>query len=301
MVYNTFDWGIRDADGYYFILGRTDDVINVAGHRLGTREIEESISSHPNVAEVAVVGVADAVKGQVAMAFVIAKDASALGEQAARLQLEGDIMKTVDRQLGAVARPVPGPLRQRPAEDAFRQAAAPRDAGRLRGPRSRRPDDDRGSGGAAGAARRGGPRMNLGASSRPGCGKSHSDSPIGLLKRTLAALLIGATCLSAAAQSLPRIEKAADLPRFSYRVDGQVEDLLRSPERFAPFAAAVRRDIEATLSATTSPIGRPAAGCSTRSRCSTSWPVTTRARWHVSRRCAGCRTSLPTSCCRVRG
>ncbi|HEY1393815.1 MAG TPA: propionate--CoA ligase, partial [Methylibium sp.] len=46
-LYSTFDWGIRDADGYYFILGRTDDVINVAGHRLGTREIEESISSHP--------------------------------------------------------------------------------------------------------------------------------------------------------------------------------------------------------------------------------------------------------------
>ena len=46
LVYSTFDWGIRDADGYFFILGRTDDVINVAGHRLGTREIEESISSH---------------------------------------------------------------------------------------------------------------------------------------------------------------------------------------------------------------------------------------------------------------
>ncbi len=105
MVYSTFDWGIRDEDGYYFILGRTDDVINVAGHRLGTREIEESISSHPNVAEVAVVGVADALKGQVAMAFVIAKDASALGDPAARLKLEGDIMKTVDQQLGAVARP----------------------------------------------------------------------------------------------------------------------------------------------------------------------------------------------------
>ena len=53
-TYSTFDWGIRDADGYYFILGRTDDVINVAGHRLGTREIEESISSHANVSEVAV-------------------------------------------------------------------------------------------------------------------------------------------------------------------------------------------------------------------------------------------------------
>ncbi|HXF47343.1 MAG TPA: propionate--CoA ligase, partial [Burkholderiaceae bacterium] len=52
-VYSTFDWGIRDDDGYFFILGRTDDVINVAGHRLGTREIEESISSHPAIAEVA--------------------------------------------------------------------------------------------------------------------------------------------------------------------------------------------------------------------------------------------------------
>ena len=104
-LYNTFDWGLRDADGYFFILGRTDDVINVAGHRLGTREIEESISSHPNVAEVAVVGVADALKGQVAMAFVIAREATLLEDAAGRLALEGDIMKTVDRQLGALARP----------------------------------------------------------------------------------------------------------------------------------------------------------------------------------------------------
>ena len=105
LLYSTFDWGVRDEDGYYFILGRTDDVINVAGHRLGTREIEESISSHPNVAEVAVVGVADQLKGQVAMAFVVAKDASALGDAPARLKLEGEIMKLVDSQLGAVARP----------------------------------------------------------------------------------------------------------------------------------------------------------------------------------------------------
>ncbi len=105
LVYSTFDWGIRDEDGYYYILGRTDDVINVAGHRLGTREIEESIASHPNVAEVAVVGVADNLKGQVAMAFVVAKDASALGDTNAQLRLEGEIMKLVDSQLGAVARP----------------------------------------------------------------------------------------------------------------------------------------------------------------------------------------------------
>jgi propionyl-CoA synthetase len=104
-VYSTFDWGIRDGDGYYFILGRTDDVINVAGHRLGTREIEESIASHPNVAEVAVVGVADPLKGQVAMAFAVLKDTAALTDPAAALKLEGEIMKVVDGQLGAVARP----------------------------------------------------------------------------------------------------------------------------------------------------------------------------------------------------
>ena len=104
-VYSTFDWGIRDEDGYFFILGRTDDVINVAGHRLGTREIEESISSHPNVAEVAVVGVADSLKGQVAMAFAVLKDASRVDTDVQAMKLEGEIMKVVDSQLGAVARP----------------------------------------------------------------------------------------------------------------------------------------------------------------------------------------------------
>jgi propionyl-CoA synthetase len=99
LVYSTFDWGIKDKDGYFFILGRTDDVINVAGHRLGTREIEESISSHPNVAEVAVVGVEDKLKGQVAVGFAIPKDANNTAT------LEAEILKTVDSQLGAVARP----------------------------------------------------------------------------------------------------------------------------------------------------------------------------------------------------
>ncbi|MDP3249910.1 MAG: propionate--CoA ligase [Polaromonas sp.] len=105
MVYSTFDWGIRDEDGYYFILGRTDDVINVAGHRLGTREIEESISGHAGAAEVAVVGVADSLKGQVAMAFVVPKDSGVLTDSGAALKLEGEIMKRVDQDLGALARP----------------------------------------------------------------------------------------------------------------------------------------------------------------------------------------------------
>ena len=97
-MYSTFDWGIRDKDGYYFILGRTDDVINVAGHRLGTREIEEAVSMHPNVAECAVVGVADALKGQMPLAFVVLKDA-------AKGTTAEEVMQTVDRQLGAIARP----------------------------------------------------------------------------------------------------------------------------------------------------------------------------------------------------
>jgi propionyl-CoA synthetase len=104
-VYSTFDWGIRDKDGYYFILGRTDDVINVAGHRLGTREIEESISSHPNVSEVAVVGVEDKLKGQVAVAFAILKNPEPASTPEGRKAVEHEIMGVVDHRLGAVGRP----------------------------------------------------------------------------------------------------------------------------------------------------------------------------------------------------
>jgi propionyl-CoA synthetase len=100
MVYATFDWGIRDKDGYYFILGRTDDVINVAGHRLGTREIEEAVNMHPGIAECAVVGVADPLKGQMPLAFAVAK-----GDVTDRKKLEKEVMETVDKQLGAIARP----------------------------------------------------------------------------------------------------------------------------------------------------------------------------------------------------
>ncbi|QBQ97973.1 propionate--CoA ligase [Paraburkholderia pallida] len=104
-VYSTFDWGVQDENGYVTILGRTDDVINVAGHRLGTREIEEAISSHAAVAEVAVVGVNDAVKGQAALAFVVLRDAAAAADPAAADQLAAAIAATVDRQLGAIGRP----------------------------------------------------------------------------------------------------------------------------------------------------------------------------------------------------
>jgi propionyl-CoA synthetase len=105
MVYTTFDWATRDADGYYFVLGRTDDVINVAGHRLGTREIEEAVQAHPNVAEVAVVGVHDAVKGQVPVAFAVLKDAGKAATPEGAAAQEREIMATVDKEIGAIARP----------------------------------------------------------------------------------------------------------------------------------------------------------------------------------------------------
>jgi propionyl-CoA synthetase len=105
LVYSTFDWGIRDKDGYYFILGRTDDVINVAGHRLGTREIEEAVQAHPNIAEVAVVGVNDQLKGQMPLAFAVVKDPAQISTDEAKAAQEKEVMAKVDAQLGAIARP----------------------------------------------------------------------------------------------------------------------------------------------------------------------------------------------------
>jgi propionyl-CoA synthetase len=104
-LYSSFDWAIRDKDGYHYILGRTDDVINVAGHRLGTREIEEAISAHNNVAECAVVGVADQLKGQIPLAFAVVKDISKIATPELAAQMEKEVMATVDKQLGAIARP----------------------------------------------------------------------------------------------------------------------------------------------------------------------------------------------------
>jgi propionyl-CoA synthetase len=105
MVYSTFDWATRDKDGYYFVLGRTDDVINVAGHRLGTREIEEAVQAHAGIAEVAVVGMADKLKGQVPIAFAVLKDASKSSTPELAAALEKEVMATVDREIGAIARP----------------------------------------------------------------------------------------------------------------------------------------------------------------------------------------------------
>ena len=105
LIYSTFDWGLRDEEGYHYILGRTDDVINVAGHRLGTREIEEAVQAHPNIAEVAVVGVADLLKGQVPLAFAVVKDAGRIATPKHRAAEEKSVLETVDKLLGAIARP----------------------------------------------------------------------------------------------------------------------------------------------------------------------------------------------------
>lgn len=105
LVYSSFDWGIKDQDGYFTILGRTDDVINVAGHRLGTREIEEAVSSHSAVAEVAVVGVEDSLKGQVPKAFAVVKNPALLDDPAQRAALEKEVIAQVAAQLGAIANP----------------------------------------------------------------------------------------------------------------------------------------------------------------------------------------------------
>ena len=105
MVYSSFDWATRDADGYYFVLGRTDDVINVAGHRLGTREIEEAVQAHAGVAEVAVVGVADALKGQVPVCFAVVKNPATVEAEADAAKIRQEVLDTVDRELGAIARP----------------------------------------------------------------------------------------------------------------------------------------------------------------------------------------------------
>lgn len=105
MLYSTFDYAVQDADGYYFILGRSDDVINVAGHRLGTREIEEALSSHPAVAEAATVGKADEIKGQVIACFIVLKQPEKYATAQAQAQLKREVEEAVVGRVGALARP----------------------------------------------------------------------------------------------------------------------------------------------------------------------------------------------------
>ncbi len=97
--YDTSDGGYIDEDGYVFIMGRVDDVINVAGHRLSTGEMEEVIGNHSSVAECAVVGIHDELKGELPVGFVVLKDGADIGQEA----LEQDLVKMIRDEIGAIA------------------------------------------------------------------------------------------------------------------------------------------------------------------------------------------------------
>jgi len=102
-VYVTGDGAKRDADGYFWLLGRVDDVINVAGHRIGTMEVESALVDHPSVAEAAVVGRAHELKGQAITAFVTLKEDARHGQSPEALI--NDLKAHVVRKIGAIARP----------------------------------------------------------------------------------------------------------------------------------------------------------------------------------------------------
>ncbi|RAR70703.1 acetate--CoA ligase [Flavobacterium aciduliphilum] len=97
--YFSGDGGYKDADDYIYITGRVDDVINVAGHRLSTAEMEEIVSSHHSVAECAVIGIHDELKGQIPLALVVTKT----GETIEHFQLQHEVVQLVREQIGAVA------------------------------------------------------------------------------------------------------------------------------------------------------------------------------------------------------
>ena len=97
--YFSGDGGFKDSDDYIFITGRVDDVINVAGHRLSTAEMEEIVASHHSVAECAVIGINDELKGQIPLALVVAKT----GEDIEHFQLQHEVVQLVREQIGAVA------------------------------------------------------------------------------------------------------------------------------------------------------------------------------------------------------
>ncbi len=98
-AYITGDGGYRDSDGYLYVMGRTDDVINVAGHRLSTGEMEEVLASHPAVAECAVIGVHDPLKGQIPRGFVVLKAGSDTDPDT----LSAELVQLIRDQIGAVA------------------------------------------------------------------------------------------------------------------------------------------------------------------------------------------------------
>ncbi len=99
-IYFTGDGAKRDEDGYFWLLGRVDDVLNVAGHRIGTMEVESALVSHPSVAEAAVIGITHEIKGQAIGAFVTLR-----GDQAASPELIAELKLHVGKKIGPIARP----------------------------------------------------------------------------------------------------------------------------------------------------------------------------------------------------
>jgi propionyl-CoA synthetase len=97
--YKTSDAGYKDEDGYVYVMGRTDDIINVAGHRLSTGGMEEILASHPDVAECAVLGIRDSIKGEVPCGFLVLKSGVVRGNA----EVEKDVVALVREKLGPVA------------------------------------------------------------------------------------------------------------------------------------------------------------------------------------------------------
>ena len=156
--YFTGDGARLDEDGFYWLLGRVDDVLNVAGHRLGTMEVESALVDHPRVAEAAVVGKPHEIKGQAVAAFVTLKE----GEPAVRragVGAEGARRQEDRRHRAARSDPV----RRRPAEDALRKNHAPSPARHRGGQGARRHDD------AGGSDRRGETEARVRGERRIGC------------------------------------------------------------------------------------------------------------------------------------
>src|SRR6187200_2355838 len=104
-VYVTGDGAKRDADGNFWLLGRVDDVMNVAGHRIGSMEVESALVDHPAVAEAAVVGVSDELKGTAIAAFVILKEKARADGLRDDRKLHEALRAHVAKKIGAIARP----------------------------------------------------------------------------------------------------------------------------------------------------------------------------------------------------
>jgi propionyl-CoA synthetase len=97
--YKTADAGFKDDDGYIFVMGRTDDIINVAGHRLSTGGMEEVLAAHPDVAECAVIGIKDELKGEVPCGFIVLKS----GVNRQPVEIERECVALIREKIGPVA------------------------------------------------------------------------------------------------------------------------------------------------------------------------------------------------------